>query len=295
MNKEHMEPKDSGKLRELWLGYGAGFLTVFFALTILAGRVYAQSYWNVFGLSPEFIDTTFINYAIMSPNTAVASVLMAISTVVIIALLRRQPPDFVGDNNPKVVYFIGFLTFSAGLFAIAIIPLVNLSTWTSGTAGLAFGLGFLSFIGGALIWMQAGLKLEKKERTKWEIAFFRWLRSIPFVLAQIFIMISFTAASIWAIVETAQKFGVNEAWMMYDTRPIVTLQLDSPIGFEDLVLTSNPSGAASLKVKIITETGGFLYISPGFTQTPHQLHVRAVPLSRVQAIQYAVGITPIGK
>lgn len=295
MNKEHMELKDSDKSRESWLGYGAGFLTVFLALTILAGRVYAQSYWNVFGLSPEFIDTTFINYAIMSPNTAVASVLMAISTVVIIALLRRQPPDFVGDSNPKVAYFIGFLIFLAGLFAMVIIPRVNLSSWISGTAGLAFGLGFLSFIGGMLIWMQAGLKLEKKERPKWEIAFFRWLRSIPFVLVQIFIMIGFAATSIWAIVDTAQKFGVNEALTMYNTRPMLTLQLDSPKGFEDLAMSTDPGGATLLKVKIIAEAGGFLYVSPGVTQNPQQIHIRAVPVSRVQAIKYTVDVTPIGK
>lgn len=289
-----MEQKGTRESRRLWLGYGAEFLTIFFALAVLAGRVYAQSYWNVFGLSLEVIDTSFINYAIMSPNTAIASVLIAKSTVIIIALLRQQLPDFVGDSNPRVVYFIGLLVFMAGLSAIAIIPRVNLSTWTSGTAGLTFGLGFLGFIGGTLIWMQAGLKLERKERPKWEIAFFQWLRSMPFVLVQIIIMVGFAAVSIVAIMDTAQKFGANEAKFMHDMRPIVTLQLDSPNGFEDLPLVTTPSGAVLLKARIITEAGEFLYVSARVTRTPPQLHVRAIPVSRVQAIQYAVDVTPLG-
>ena len=289
-----MNSESRGESRLSWLGYGAEILTVFFALAVLAGRVYAQSYWNVFGLSTELIDTTFINYAIMSPNTTVASVLMAITTIMTITLLRRQLPDLVGDN-PKVVYFIGFFTMWVGLFSIALVLNVNTSTWTSGTAGLIFGLGFLGFNGGTLVWMQAGRKLETWERPKWEIAVFRWSKNIPFVLVQISVIVGFAAASILTIVDTAQKFGGNEAKMMFDTRPLVTLQLDSPIGFEDLALVSNSSGAALLKVKIITEAGGFLYVSPGVTRTPPELHVRAVPVSRVQAIQYVVGVTPLGK
>jgi len=296
LSEELTEQKGAGKSRALWLEYGAEILTIFLALAILTGRVYAQSYWNVFGLSAEYIDTAFINYAIMSPNTAVASMLIAIGTVVvIIALFRRQPTDFVGSNNPRVVYIIGWLAFWVGLFAIGIIPKVNLSTWTSGTAGLAFGLGFLSFIGGNLIWIQASLKLEKNKQPKWEVAIFKWLRNIPFVLFQIFIVVGFVAGSLWAITDTAQKFGANEAKMMFDSKPKVILQLDSPKGFEDLAMVPNPSGAASFEVKIITEAGGFLYISPRVTKTPHQLYVRAVPILRVQAIQYVVDVTPLGE
>ena len=44
-----------------WLGYGAEILTVFFALIVLTGRVYAQSYWNVFGLAAQQIDNNFLN------------------------------------------------------------------------------------------------------------------------------------------------------------------------------------------------------------------------------------------
>ena len=117
---------------------------------------------------------------------------------------------------------------------------------------------------------------------------------LPFVLIQIFFIVGFAATAIWAIADTAQKFGANEAKMMVVTRPDVTIQLDSPRGFEDLVF-SNPAGAALLKVRIITEAGGFLYVSPGGTITPLQIYVRAVPVSRIQAIQYAVDITPFGK
>lgn len=94
-----MDSNDTGKYRASWLAYGAEILTIFFALAILTGRVYSQSYWNVFGLSPELLDTELINYAIMSPNTALASVLMAIGTVILVTFFRRHHPDIIGKGN----------------------------------------------------------------------------------------------------------------------------------------------------------------------------------------------------
>jgi uncharacterized membrane protein YgdD (TMEM256/DUF423 family) len=331
-----MEPKDTGKSRESWLGYGAEFFTIFFALALLAGRVYAQSYWSIFGLSPDIVDTNLINYAIISPNTAVASVIMAGGAVALIGLLRSRPPDFVGDY-PTAAYWIGGLAFAAGLFAISFIPYVNLSNWVAGTAGLAFGVGFLCFSGGFIIWMEAMRKLEKKPQPQlvhaanqwfrkhvaarfpktpqWVHAANQWFRKhvaakfikrrsptaptknrkLPIGAIQVFMVIAIAAVSLWGILDTAHKFGVDEAAMTYDARPIVTLLVDSPNGLEDLAPTLNLSGSTLVKVKIITEAGGFLYVSPGITTTPLQLHVRAVPVSRVQAIQYAVGITPLNK
>jgi len=313
-----MEPKDTGKSRESWLGYGAEFLTIFFALALLAGRVYAQSYWSIFGLSPDIVDTNLINYAIMSPNTAVASVIMAAGTVALIGLSRGRPPNFVGDY-PTAAYWIGGLAFAAGLFAIAIIPHVNLSNWVAGTAGLAFGIGFLGFSGGFLIMMEAMIKWEKQPESQkkpppqWVIAVNQWFRKhvaakffkptspsshtkkrkLPIIVIQAFVVVGIAAFSLWGMLDTAHRFGVDEAATTYDARPVATLLVDSPNGLEDLAPTSNPSGSASVKVKIITEAGEFLYVSPGFTTTPLQLYVRAVPVSRVQAIQYAVGITPL--
>lgn len=296
MSIEASRFKNTDKSGVLWLGYGAELLTIFFALVVLTGRIYAQSYWNVFGLSAELIDTAFINYAVMSPNTAIASMLIAISTmIVVVTLLKQRPTDFVGNGNPRVAYFVGLSMFLLGLFAVGLILKVNSSSWTSGTAGLAFGLGFLSFVGGTLIWIQAGLKLEENKQPKWEVAVFRWFRNVPLILLQIFIVVGFAAGSLWAITDTAQKFGANEAKMMYDMRPVVTLQLDSPEGFEDSLLTPNSNVEASVRVKIITEAGGFLYVSTGVTKTPLQIHVRAVPVSRVQAIQYAIDVTPLGE
>ena len=315
-----MELKDTGKSWESWLGYGAEFLTIFFALALLAGRVYAQSYWNVFGLSPDLLDTNLINYAIVSPNTAVASVIMAAGTVVLIGLFRRRPPDLVGDN-PSAAYWIGGLAFAAGFIAIGIIPHVNLSSWTAGTAGLAFGVGFLCFSWGSIIMTAALIQWEKKPPSpkksspQWVIAVKQWFRKhvavkffkprspsahtkkrkLPIAVIQVFVVVSIAAASLWGILDTAHKFGVDEAAMTYDSRPWAALVLDSPNGFEDLVSTSNTSGSPLVRVKIITEAGGFLYVSPGLTKTPLQLYVRAVPVSRVQAIQYAVSITPLGK
>lgn len=297
MSNRLLEQKNTGESRRIWLGYGAEFLTIFFALAVLTGRVYAQSYWNVFGLSSELIGNTFVDYAIMSPNAVLASVLMAVGTVamIIFILLMRQPYDFVGDHSPRVLYFIGWLAFWAGLLTIGIITKVNSSTWTAGTAGIAFGLGYIFAIIGQVIWVQAALKLQKKEQSKLDKILIGWINKLPFTLVGIFFAIVIVSVGLWGILDTAQTFGANEAKFMYDMRPIVTLQLDSPEGFEDLPLTSTVSGASLLKAKIITEAGGFLYFSIGVTQTPHQLHVRAVPVSRIQAIQYAVDVTPLGK
>jgi hypothetical protein len=240
-----MELKDTGKSRESWLGYAAEFLTIFFALALLAGRVYAQSYWNLFGLSPDLVDINPVNYAIISPNTAVASVIMAAGTVALIALFRRRPPDFVGDY-PSTIAWIGGLAFVGGLFAISIIPRVNLSDWIAGTAGLAFGVGFLCFSGGSIIMMEAFLKLEKKPSPRWVIAVNQWFRKhvaakffkprspsahtkkrkFPIAVIQVFVVVGIAAASLWAILDTAHKFGVDEAVMTYDARPWVTLLLD---------------------------------------------------------------------
>lgn len=136
--------EDTGKPRASWLWYGAEILTIFFALAVLTGRVYAQSYWGVFGLPPEVISTNFVDYAIMSPNAALACVIIAISTVVVIALIRQKPPYFKSDSNPWVIYFAGGAAFLGGVFIICIIPRVDLSAWIPGTAGLALGLGYLS-------------------------------------------------------------------------------------------------------------------------------------------------------
>jgi len=290
-----VELKDTGKARESWLGYVAEFLTIFFALALLTGRIYAESYWKVFGLSPEFLDSVLVDYAIVSPNTAVASVLMAASTVAITRVFVRRPPNFVGDRNPNAASIIGAFAWVAGVSAISIIPRVNLSTWVDGTAGLAFGLGFLCFNGGLLLWMQGAIKAEKKPQPRWVLAVEQWIRNhiaIESVVVRIIVVIGLAATSFWAMMDTANKFGFYEAVMTYDQRPVAMLLLDSPTGFEDLVSAPNASGSALMKVKIITEAGGFLYVSPGATPTPLQLHVRAVPVSRVQAIQYAIDITP---
>lgn len=295
MSNGLIEQKDTGESRRVWLGYGAEFLTIFFALAILTGRVYAQSYWNVFGLSSELIGITFVDYAIMSPNAVLASVLMAACTVVMIVFLMRQPYDLVGDCSPRVLYVIGWSAFWAGLFTIFMIPKVNSSTWIAGTAGIAFGLGYLIAIIGQVIWVQAALKLQKKEQSKLDKILAGWINKLPFTLTRIFFAIVIVSAGLWGILDTAQKFGANEAKFMYNTRPWATLQLDSLIGLEDLASVSTPNDAVISNVKIITEAGGLLYISR-LTQPPSQLlHVRAIPVSRIQAIRYEVAATPIGE
>jgi hypothetical protein len=176
-------------------------------------------------------------------------------------------------------------------------------------------LVFLCFSGGFIIMMEAMSKVEKKPQPQWVLAVNQWFRKhvavkfskprspsadtknrkLPIVVIQAIVVIGLASGSLGGMLDTAHKFGVDEAAMTYDARPIVTLLVDSPNGLEDLAPTLNLSGSTLVKVKIITEAGGFLYVSPGITTTPLQLHVRAVPVSRVQAIQYAVGITPLNK
>jgi hypothetical protein len=288
-----MNSNDKDKSRVSWLLYGGEILTIFFALAVLTGRIYTLSYWNVFGLPPELSDTAFIDYAIVSPNTTLASMFMAVGTVAMIACFRRQPYDFVGNSSPKAIGIIGWLAFCVGVFTIGIITKVDSSKWTIGTVGIAFGLGYFLAIGGEVAWAQAALK-QQKELSKLEKILFGWLKKVSIILVQIIIMIGLVSASLWAIVDTAQKFGANEAKMMISTGPDVTIQLDSPKGFEDLAF-SNTAGAVLLKVRIITEAGGFLYVSPGVTITPPQIYIRAIPVSRVQSIQYSVGATPLGE
>ncbi len=294
MSGGFIEQKGTDKSRKLWLGYGAELLTIFFALAVLTGRVYAESYWNVFGLSSELIGITFVDYAIMSPNAVLASVLMALGTVAMIAFFMRQPYDFVGDYNPKVLYVIGWLIFGTGLATIGIIPRANLSAWTTGTAGIAFGFGYLISIIGLVIWTQAILKWQGKEQSKLDSIIIGWIKRIPFNLILVFSVIMILASGLWGILDTAEKFGANEAKFVYNNRPIVIIQLDSPKGFEDLPLIST-ADEASLEAKIITEANGFLYFSVGVTQSPRKILVRAVPVSRVQAIRYVVDVTPLGE
>jgi len=83
--------------------------------------------------------------------------------------------------------------------------------------------------------------------------------------------------------------------MAYNRLPMATINLDSARGFEDLGLIPNISGLASLNAKIITETKGFLYVSPGITKEQGKLLVRAIPLSRIQSFQYSIVAEPFGK
>ncbi len=289
-----MDLKGTEKSTLLWLRYGAEILTIFFALAVITGRIYTLSYWDVFGLSPEFSDTAFINYAIVSPNTAVASVFLAASTIAMLVFFRRQPYDLVGDNNPTVLYIVGWLAFWVGALTVGRITKVDLSSWPEGTVGLVFGLAYFFAFGGQVVWVQAMLK-RQKDLSKLDKVLFGWLKKLPIILVQIIIVLVLISGALWGIFATAKQFGANEAKFMYNTRPIVTLQLDSPIGFDGFPVVSSPNGATLSGVRIIREAGEFLYIAGLIKATPQQLYVRAVPISRVRAIQYELAVEPIGK
>jgi len=284
---------DTNKNKISWLGYGAEILTVFFALIVLAGRVYAQSYWNVFGLSAQQIDNNFINYAIMSPNVAVASVLMALGTIFMISVMKKQTADIASDNNSKIVYIAGSIMFIIGGIFVGLMLKIDASSWTLGTPGLVFGIAYLVCLSGFYALMTASVKVDEKKKTK-IVATFGWLRNIPFIFVQVIFIIGFAGSSLWGVMDMAQKFGANEAKEMFNSKPFTNIQLDSPNGFQDLVILS-AFGAPLLHVKILTEAGGFFYVTPGLNENPYAIFVVSVPVSRVQAIQYNVGATPIGR
>jgi hypothetical protein len=294
MSTVQTDSKGTDKNTLSWLRYGAEILTIFFALAVITGRIYTLNYWNVFGIFRELTDTSFINYAIVSPNTAVASMFLAAGTVAMLAFFRGQPYDLIGDKNPTVSYMLGWIAFWAGVFVMGLVTKVDLSSWPDGTIGLIFGLSYFFVIGGQTVWMQAMLK-RQTELSNLDKALFGWLKKIPIMVIQVTMVVLLISGSLGAIFDTAKQFGANEAKMTYNTRPIVTLQLDSPTGLEPFHVTTNPNGATLTGVRIITETGDFLYIA-GITQTtPQQLYVRAVPISRVKAIQYEMAVPPIGK
>ncbi len=296
MSMEGTSSKETHNFRASWLGYGAQILTLFFALAILTGRVYAQSYWNVFGLSPELINTTFIDYAVMSPNAALASILIAIGTIVVVAFMRQRTPDIIGSHSPKDISIIGTVAILIGVSAFLVLKLDS-STWPSGAAGLLLGLGFLLYIGGLITFMQAlgvSIKKERKEPSKLVKFLFGWTKKLPFIIIHILFIALILSTGLWGILDTAQRFGANEAKFMYLNRPTTTIELDSSKGFEDIVLVADPGSAVISNFTIIAETNGFLYITR-LTVKPLQFNVRAVPVSRVQAIQYNVATTPIGE
>lgn len=275
--------------------YGGEILSLFLALAVLTGRVYAQSYWNVFGLSLDLISTNLISFAIISPNSVIASMMMAIGMVaMIIIFFRGQPPDIIGSFNPTLAYYLGFVVHAAGLSALIVLK-IDSSSWTIGTAGLMFGFGYLLSLGGLLFFLQALFKMQGNKPSKIDLFLLGWLRKLPFVTVLYFFIAMFVLGSLWGVLDTTQRFGANEAKFAYNTKPFVILQLDSSKGFEDLALVPNSIDVATMKVKIITEVGGFLYVSPGLKKTPPRLNVRAVPVSRILAIQYDVEAAPIGR
>jgi len=332
-----MEQKETRKSRGSWIGYGAEFLSIFFALTLLTGRVSIQSYWNEYGLSLDLVNTSFVNYAIASPNTTIASVMLAAITVVLIRILQQGPPSILGDFNPNVAIFLGCFALLFGLFAISsLIWLVDLVSWPSGTAGLAFGTGYLFSLGGLIVTIEACFKLERKPKPEnklehemekpllmltikqwWHNTVKQWWldtvkqwwldtikqwwqdnitvafskpkssatetksKKMPVYAIEAFFIIFIAISTIWGMLDTAKKFGVADAHTDYDKKPMTTIQLDSQNGFEDLFPAINPNGSALLRVKIITEAGGFLYVSPCLTKKPLLLYVRVVPVSRV--------------
>jgi hypothetical protein len=294
MNTESKETKNLEKPTLPWLKYGTEILTIFSALAILTGRIYTVSYWNTFGISPDLSDIPFVNYAIVSPNTAVACMFLAVAAVMMLIFFKKQPYDLIGQNSPTFCYIIGWLAFWVGAFTAGIITQCDLSSWPNGTVGLVLGLAYFFAFGGQIVLTQAMLK-NQKDLSKTDKVFLGWLRKIPIILIQVIIVLSLVSAALWGIFATAEQFGTNEAKMTYNIRPIVTIQLDSPVGFVGFDVATNPDSTTLNGVRIIKEAGELIYIAGLTNTTPQKLYIRVVPTSRVKAIQYEMVAPPIGK
>ena len=268
-------PQNTNRPLRTWLGYGAEFITILFALLVLSGRVYAQSYWNVFGLSPELVGSNFLNYAIVSPNVALASILMAAGTISFVAIyFRRNTIDIVGNSNLRITFIVGWVVFLLGVYGTVVLR-INSSSWTAGVAGIVFGMAYLFSIGGLMTWLQAMLKLENKEPSKLERSLLGWTKKVPFIIIQIFFIVGILTVSLWGILDTSQKFGANEAKFALVTKPEVILTLDSTKGFEDITTISKTGNVNITNASIVLQTQGFTYFCYGFTKDPLQLLVRA--------------------
>jgi len=293
-SQESLNSVERHNLALSWLGYGAQILTLFLALAIIAGRIYTQRYWSVFGLAPDFNSVPLINYAIASPDVAVASLFIAVGTTatIIVVFIKQRSFDTIGSLNPRIVYTAGCFMFFTGIFGVGLIARVDLSSWAAGTVGLVFGISYFVGLVGVLTWVQAALKLQKEPLKPSKV--FQWLKKIPPYSTRTFFVAGIFITSLWGIFETAWQFGSNEAKFMYNTKPMVSIQLESPTGFEDFISTAFES-AIILRAKIIEQDSEFLYVSPGLTGTPQQLHILAIPVSRVEAIRYDIEASPIGK
>lgn len=294
--KDDRDLNNKGLSAYSWLGYGAQIIALFLALEILAGRVYEYSYWAFFGLSTELIDTNFINYAVMSPNVAVASVIIAIVSILIITSLRRRIPDFIGENNPQNVFYFGIGLICLGFVVISIVLVCNTSVWASGIAGLLYGFGYFGIFAGLFVVLEVESRKDDKnlyKQQKPESIISRIQRIIPRALILVFCVVCMVFASFASILLAAHNFGTNEARFTHERRPISIVYLDSAYGFENMPIISTPNGELFMETKIIIETGGFLYVSTNIKADSEKLSILAIPLSRIRSINYEVEIPSI--
>ena len=217
---------------------------------------------------------------------------MAVGTICIVSMFRNQLPDLIGNKDPQTSLKLGFVVLSIGLVIGALILGINTSAWTSGTPGMVFGLANLFCLAGVYVIMLARSKLNEKEVLPKYLA---WLKNTPAMFVQVFFILIFVGLSFWGITDMAHLFGTNEAKEAYITSPVADVELNSPKGFENIATSVNPDGNVVIKVKILVQANEFLYVSPGGNLNPPQLDIRAIPVSQVQAIDYSIGVTPIGK
>jgi hypothetical protein len=280
-----MVNNNPNKPKWILIKYGAGFLTIFFALALLTGRISMQSYWNEYGLSLDIVNSSFMNFAIASPNTTIASILIAAITVMLWASMEKFV-IFFKDLNRIVLLLIGLSIFTVGLLTIGYNLFLDQTGWPNGLAGLVYGIGYFCFILGTILMTATSHRFVLKENSTTKNQFYMSLKfsTIMLVVASILVIYG----TVGTILTRAEKFGIADAHNDYNKKPLVTLQIDSSNGFGDLAYTLNDDETIIKDVKMITEFGDFLYIS---SNTTFPLVVYLIPISRVQSIVYTSNIT----
>jgi len=148
-----------------WIGNGAEFLSIFIALALLTGRVSVQSYWNQYGLSLDIANTNIVNYAVASPNTTLASIIISLSIVAFIWFIQQKDLHLTNSPNISQTICLGFTLFFIGVSVVMIFTFYNFPTLVYGLAGIFLGSGFITFITGIIVIGEATQQKWKEKTT----------------------------------------------------------------------------------------------------------------------------------
>lgn len=275
-----------------WIGYLASSITVLFALIVLTGRIYAESYWHVFGLSPALAGMSVIDYAVMSPDTAIASALLALCAVLLFLSFRGEP-RFVTTDNWRIVLGIGIGISAVGIVgSLSITNVVHRPMLFPGFRGFLLGAGQILWVAGTDLYMSCVSVLPEKTLYVLDKLYSVSGRSLELVSLLHWGLSAITVAFLLLLtLSMASSFGHDDAVFMYKTAHPAMIQVDSTKGLGTVVTPENTDNTTFVEAKVITEAGGFLYVTTNLTMPSdrhQQLIIRAIPVSSIQSMSYGV-------